>query len=108
MGVDMNTKKVQYTPAPWRVGIDDTSAYGSGYPVIMSDTYRVVGAEGMFGDIEQDMANAHLIAAAPELYESLAEMYALFESIGTPGEHTWTIEMQDRAKQALKKARGES
>lgn len=60
-----------HTKGPWRIEVDDSAAQVAGYPNIISDDYTVVGTEGMFGDIETDYANAHLIAAAPELLDAL-------------------------------------
>lgn len=65
------SKETKFTPGPWRVEVDNSSAQVQGFPLITSETYTVVGNEGMYGDIDTDYANAHLIAAAPDLYEAL-------------------------------------
>jgi hypothetical protein len=50
--------------------------------------------------------NAHLIAAAPELYEALA---ALLSRVGNDADaHAWFLEEQENAIKALAKARGET
>lgn len=67
----MNRK---WTPGPWVVVKDESAAQVAGFPCIYANDYTVVGTEGMYGDIEEDFANAHLIAAAPDLYEALADI----------------------------------
>lgn len=52
---------------------------------------------------KDDEANAHLIAAAPELYEALANLLAVSE-----GEGGTRFDAQDIARAALAKARGET
>ena len=66
----------KHTPGPWRVEIDDSpdAAWAWQWPTIVSDEYEVVGTEGMYGDLETDMANARLIAAAPDLLQALQEI----------------------------------
>lgn len=59
----------KYTPAPWRIEInnDENANWSDQWPRIVSDNYEIVGNEGLYGDFETDMANARLIAAAPDL-----------------------------------------
>lgn len=90
----------KWTKGSWVVVTDDTAAQVTGFPCIYAHDYTVVGTEGMFGDIETDFANAHLIAAAPDLYEAL-EM-ALTDGVQMRPD---TIHA---AKAALAKARGET
>lgn len=63
---------------------------------------------------EEHEANAHLISAAPELYEALSELVRMNERwnadvreiIGRPP--SWTDQYLTTARLALKKARGEA
>jgi hypothetical protein len=56
--------------------------------------------------IDEGVANAHLIAAAPELYGALA---ALLSRVGNDADaHAWFLEEQENAIKALSKARGET
>ena len=61
----------KWTKGPWRVVVDEEAAQVKGFPCIEAEDYEVVGTEGMYGDLDTDYANAHLIAAAPDLYEAL-------------------------------------
>jgi hypothetical protein len=49
-----------HTPGPWRVGNGDTR---TGYTVVLGDNELLVGGWGL-----RSLANASLIAAAPELF----------------------------------------
>lgn len=62
-----------HTPGPWRVEIntEEDADWARKWPTIVADEYEVVGTEGLYGDIETDIANARLIAAAPDLLEAL-------------------------------------
>ena len=58
----------KHTPGPWCVETGDKdSCYAKQWPTIQSDEYEIVGTEGLYGDIDTDIANARLIAAAPDL-----------------------------------------
>ena len=62
----------KYTPGPWWVEIgDEDGDYSHIWPTIHSESREIVGTEGLYGDLEEDKANARLIAAAPELLEAL-------------------------------------
>lgn len=63
----------KWTPGPWVVVSDESATQVKGFPCIYATDYTVVGTEGMFGDIDEDFANAHLIAAAPDLYDALSD-----------------------------------
>lgn len=91
----------KHTPGPWRVEIDDSpdAAWAWQWPTIVSDEYEVVGTEGMYGDLETDMANARLIAAAPDLLEALKEVFADHDAINR-------LSWIDRAAAAIAKTGG--
>lgn len=66
----------------------------------------VLGAEEFRGDTtETDHANAHLIAAAPELYDALNSMLTFYDVDEEPGEVSGVVHRQAGA--ALAKARGQ-
>jgi hypothetical protein len=84
---------MSYTPGPWKVRRSRHS-----------DKYRYVqiGKELDYTTLDLLAADAHLISAAPDLYEALQE---IVDATDTGWEHldaTFT-----RARSALKKARGE-
>jgi hypothetical protein len=63
-----------HTPGPWEAGRPDMSTIVDGVPskwIYAGETYVAV-ASGMASlDFDVVMANAYLIAAAPEMYEAL-------------------------------------
>ena len=99
----MDTK---HTPGPWRLFIDDTGGQWSGWPLCIdsaNDEEKTVVRTGGQWPYEWDsamsqreaLANARLIAAAPELLEALIEMereksdYMTRNNLGDPAkEHT--------------------
>ena len=90
--------KTKFTPGPWWIdgqGIGpksfaDDQSYGMTTPVAYIEEYDWP---------ENHVANAHLIAAAPELYETLEEVIRISDR----KHDAW-----DKAKAALAKARGEA
>lgn len=87
---------MSHTPGPWNIGTSMTRGRANIWGPI-----EAITSVPYAGNIEQ--ANAHLIAAAPELLEALE--HALRES-GCDGDlcsHNW----HDTARRAIKKARGE-
>jgi hypothetical protein len=79
----------KWTPGPWSIGSDLTfGPNGWGVGVIVA------------ANTGDTIADAHLIAAAPDLYEALD---ALYESDTPPDFELWM-----KAKAALAKARGEA
>ena len=65
----------RHTPGPWWVEIEtaENAEWSRKWPTIDSENYQVVGTEGLYGDIETDIANANLIAAAPDLLAALMD-----------------------------------
>ena len=104
----------KFTPGPWSINewpqaISDIAIGAVGTPLIAKVPLRDVS-------INEQKANAHLIAAAPELYEALEKIRHWGESqhkAQSKGGHA-TFDMMmlreqiDTAKAALEKARGES
>jgi hypothetical protein len=91
----------KHTPGPWHIEREDSpdAEWSRRFPTIIADEYEVVGNEGFYGDLETDMANARLIAAAPDLLEALE-----FVIRGVPD--TW--EGVQKARAAIAKATGEN
>ena len=92
------SKEPKWTPGPW---------------VLVGDSRTIIESEsgdGIIGINSQSMswleiddANAHLIAAAPELYDALLYVLSVCPAIDYIGE-----EARAEARAALAKARGES
>ena len=82
------------SPAPWR--INDHASVLDRYSAIIS---------GQYGPY--DWHNAHLIAAAPELYEAIAAMLSCAEKEAPFTTGSGMSIAMDMARKALKKAAGE-
>lgn len=100
--------KTKFTPGPWNVDpqyIHDIQA--GGVEVSRCTSYSNAGREAIYPYNapcdEQADANAHLIAAAPDLYEALQELVDSIEPIAYP----YHVSGLDNAKRVLARARGE-
>jgi hypothetical protein len=83
-----------HTPAPWQV-----SPYGN----ITSKSGKIASVEQMPGNYESEkQANAHLIAAAPDLLQVVADYVLLCDL------HDYVGAVPDAAREALRKAKGEA
>lgn len=102
-------KEFKGTPGSWVVDED--------YDVTTEDgTVVSWGAEGIF-EPDEIIANAHLIAAAPDLLEALQQMverieyYASLKETGQPNIEDWAYTYNsgdmDDARAAISKALGE-
>lgn len=85
----------KWTPGPWIAVTEDIHDNALWTVVAGDDGSRDVATMSHFGDIE----NAHLIAAAPDLYEAL-EWCACWINMNHPA--------HAKAMEALAKARGEA
>lgn len=108
----------KFTPGPWRYwrhvnkafpAASQTAVFGSGEKkYIMIAQTHIDGAARPEQTVEELIANARLISAAPEMYEALADAV---EKYGKPG-GPWNVPGEpgswiEKAKAALQKARGE-
>lgn len=104
----MAERQEKYTPGPWQAeedGLIDKMVVGGNYDLIIDLTHK---------DGKRNEADSNLIAAAPEMYETLKKIASM-----EPGESydyecdIYTdcgvcYEMIKLAREALKKARGEA
>lgn len=100
------------TPGPWIANkytdicghevINVSQKDGAPYTPAYSDVCSTVSGE----DLEIQIANANLIAAAPDLLESLEKMVAAYESL--EGAQTAGGSWHSYALLAIAKAKGES
>lgn len=102
--------ELKATPGPWFISGSMTkyveARIGGGWVQEVA-ACGPTDADGGYGVHQQ--ANAHLIAAAPELYEALEETMSRLKAVMTSGDYAYTaIEcaLHD-AHAALAKARGE-
>lgn len=98
-----------WMPGPWEIDEENTclSVRVSGN-IKPGARWRVatVGSVGRSKSDEQDMATAHLIAAAPDLYDALEELHDIVTAI-YEGDYQPDYFTLQPARLALKKARGD-
>ena len=103
----------KHTPGPWEMkpmrekGMYCTSAliYRPANKPDFSDSVYIGNLNGEYG-LEITNANAHLIAAAPDLLEALQDMYEWHEIQEDPEWHGSPLEQ--RSSKAIAKAKGET
>lgn len=91
----------KFTPGPWSLLFNDKTKVvleQQGVAVFIADTYA-----GFTKSEEEQKANAALIAAAPEMYEALAD---IAENCGNRGCSETCTEAGCKICKILKKARG--
>lgn len=126
---------MSHTPGPWKLSVDERPSVVSkyvGYPGYEDGkeyykySYKVTDSEGlevqscgMLDEVNKDskLANAQLIAAAPELLEALERLVFTWKSdircemmrypALAPCVHTMDMRVKT-AEQAIKKAKGEA
>ena len=94
----------KWTPGPWHV-VDgkEVAAQDGGVAEIVT----------WHRDHDEIVANAHLIAAAPDLYEACDEALRFLDRglgdycAGDGGVEMWMLAIQDKLRDAIRKARGE-
>ena len=91
--------ETKWTPGPWHSRGFPTISAGKGNGMIAKVFERYM-------DRAEREANANLIAAAPELYEALADARELTQALINDG-YTGYIGQRGRIDAALAKARGE-
>jgi hypothetical protein len=94
---------MSHTPGPWKCH-DYETVDGMRYTIDAGDYQVCEGWLDMGPLQDQAVANARLIASAPEMYEALAGILAVAGFPVSGKENFWAA--IDRAKQALAKAEG--
>ena len=103
---------MNHTPAPWTVSELDAQGDVSEYHIFIEPGVAVIERK-VSGQDQHDMADARLIAAAPAMLEALE---AMLEVHGVRWEHvrgdssipaSW-VELSDKARAAIKAAKGEA
>lgn len=101
-------KKPNYTKGPWNVE-KETTANGITHISIRGepDTHLFTGVQickiNYHLDFKNDLANAHLIAAAPEMYEALGSVYCNCHTLYPCEPGCFMLKIES----VLKKSRGE-
>lgn len=93
---------MSHTPGPWYPFIDDNTRFpgidhNEGSVIMYGEAGEDCGIRGK--DVEERTANAHLIAAAPDL---LAALEDLMESVMLADPNVYDL---DDAKEAIRKAK---
>lgn len=90
-------KATQHTPAPWSVKKASPQA-----GIIIAPN-RSLGIAEVFGGGETDIANALLIAAAPDLLDALKALMVTEDMLRNP-----KCQVMQSARRAIAKAQGEA
>jgi hypothetical protein len=98
----------KFTKGPWRLDNDGDVCEASGITIAFPQKPDPDPELDLLPIVEMD-ANAHLIAAAPDLYEALDTLTCVvgLTAIKYPGQLAVLQEAVDGARVALAKARGE-
>lgn len=111
----MTTKPAQFTPGPWVVDEDYEDEEQQAIGIVKEGRGYIAGIHILAscnngeGFTAEDRANAHLIAAAPAMYEALKALVDVFPSVVkmTPYGVSMDIsKLHDNAKAALSQAEG--
>ena len=95
--------EAKFTEGEWVAGRHDMATYVDGYPskwIYAGDKYCAIASGSDIRDWEEVMSNAHLIAAAPEMYYKLEKVAEFFEILNED-------DAANEIKALLAKARGE-
>lgn len=86
--------EAKFTPGPWRVRFGNIGHVAAENGALVAKCQRLTGLCNL-------QANAHLIAAAPELYEALERVIKIID------DSSWCLKLTEE-RAALAKARGET
>ena len=99
------THETKFTPGPWKWAEWYNGLYSGKQAVLDYQPYQ-----GMYLIYPNQEANAHLIAAAPDLYETLERILMAHDYDGamTMGNAVLSPQIHAMVKHTLAKARGEA
>lgn len=102
--------KTQHTPGPWKaVELDEHTVAIKLDRNYTHECIHIADARVMSGNLGQEVpiavANAHLIAAAPELLDSLIECLEGVEELNGEYQEGWDLVIE-KAKRAINRAKG--
>ena len=117
------SNQAKFTPGPWMVGLTmdgDYSVKMHTHSAVSASEFRVIDQDQAVRDAdgypllddgvdysEHHYHNAHLIAAAPEMYEALEEARCTIQALVDEG-YAGYVHQRCRIDKALTKARGET
>lgn len=94
----------KWTRGPWKIDATTLHFYIFGKPDNVASIIKPIGSPR---GTEKALANARLIAAAPEMFEALEKLVGRVERMSSE-EWEYTEEVRALARAALAKARGET
>lgn len=103
----------QHTPGPWKA--EAPSEYGISIVAPSGGSLGCAWPEDLLGNMHDAVANARLIAAAPDLLEALSAAQAALAMMTAPDaikatsvQHAWAqaVEAEAKARAAIAKAEG--
>lgn len=97
----------KFTPGPWKFDGEESAYYDLPTLNILDKDGDIVAGAVDYID-ESSLPNAHLIAAAPDLYNALENVMHEIQFLGDEEHYFGTTERFDAARAALAKARGET
>ena len=106
------SNETKFTPGPW--SLDNNDVRDEAQAVLRDATGCIVADAFTMDRTGECEANAHLIAAAPELYEALEDCMTALEPYDDAKPRDWKSDRENlrrvyqSARFALAKARGES
>jgi hypothetical protein len=110
---DVTRIGAKHTPGPWQVVPDGVNGdWPNGCEIAIDDARGLAGerdyylASVVHGDPDELLANARLVAAAPELYEALRVMVERMERTGRDVENELDKRITASARAALAKVEG--
>lgn len=96
--------EVKHTPGPWHVGVrqpnSDKFVYGA-------DGEEVANCDRLTNFPDVNLANARLVAAAPDLLEALEACESLLSAKAGKDPRVWRSVPMTLARSAIAKAKGE-
>jgi hypothetical protein len=104
----VNSAETKWTPGPWKVDFSHPNNLPGGISQAARSRRSITRFNAFSRPTTAEaLANAHLFAAAPDLYESLADTLALAE-LKYGNSNATAVECFTQARAALAKARGEA
>jgi hypothetical protein len=74
----------KFTPAPWHIGANEAYVFPDGHGLTVSHVASTIGSDR---SIEEQKANARLIAAAPDLHALVRQFERTVEYLITKDRH---------------------
>ncbi len=99
---------MKHTPGPWTVDVPPSSCLTTRFVSGPEGEHicKVGHMDWTSGSLHSDIANARLIAAAPEMAEALREVWDYLSTIADVSENSREIELGDSVRDILARLEG--